>query len=181
MYVAVEEIGYRDVLPTDPAKAQARIWGMKTTLKRAWVDDKATHDRAIVEGLETLDLRRYGFMFWAKDKKTLLRGFAERDSRLTNSAQTAVFCGNYMGNAQRYRNLHEFGWAVKVTKTRNAQNPGSTATISETQQLLKRESTFEGGFFVFIASADKVRATDASLRIIVASSLTSVGAFIRLT
>jgi hypothetical protein len=68
-----------------------------------------------------------------------------------------------------------------VTKTRNAQNPGSTATVSETQQLLKREATFEGGFFVFIASADKVRATDASLRIIVASSLTSVGAFLRLT
>jgi hypothetical protein len=92
-------------------------------------------------GMEILDLAKTGFLFWAKDKSTLFRGFAAREAPFAGSSQVEVFSGAYLGDTQEINRLRVFGAASQLKSMTKGK-----LTLAEARTAINRRVPEQRGF-----------------------------------
>jgi hypothetical protein len=181
MYVGFNEIFYykAGTKPTTPAAALEQVRANRSQMFTTWVDD-VRDDAVLVEGMQTLDLATSGYFFWAKDKSTILQGFAAREAPLVCQSQIAVFSGAYLGDTQAINRLQAFGAAAKFKSKFEEKRGKGSMTMAEARNVLKRRALDQKGFFVFVADNGNLGQTPSGVRIIPSGqqSLKSIRPFI---
>jgi len=185
MYVGVVAITYGNgPKPTTADAALVQIRAARGEIVKAWVDD-VLDDVVTVKGknrfgMEILELSKTGFFFWAKDKSTLFRGFAEHDAPLASSSQIAVFSGAYLGDTQAISRAREFGASWKFKSKFEEKRGKGTMTLADARNAINRRVLEQKGFFVFVADNAKLGQNAGGVRVMASGtqSLTSLRSFI---